>query len=170
MTRVAIIGNAGGGKSTLSRRLGVTLDLPVYPIDQIQWKPGWIHASSTEFQRQHDRLLALDHWIIDGWGPWNAIQARFEAADTIIVVDHPLVVHYWWAFKRQWMCLFRPRPDGPPGCPMLPMTWPLLKMIWSIHRTARPQLLQLVSTFRDHKHVVHLRSPRELRQFAQIYC
>jgi len=73
MTRVAVIGNAGGGKSTLCARLGKALQLPVYPIDKIQWKPGWVAASREEFNRQHDELLALDRWIIDGWGPWDAI-------------------------------------------------------------------------------------------------
>lgn len=170
MTRVAIIGNAGGGKSTLSRKLGRARDLPVHPIDQIQWRPGWVPVPPDEFVHQHDALLAQERWIIDGWGPWDAIRARFEHADTIIVVDHPLWVHYWWAIKRQFMCVFRPRPDGPPGCPMLPMTWVLLKLIWQIHRTQRPALLDLVATMNDHARVVHLRSPHQLRQFIHTYC
>ena len=41
MTRVAIIGNAGGGKSLLARYLGETLRLPVHTIDDVQWDPGW---------------------------------------------------------------------------------------------------------------------------------
>jgi adenylate kinase family enzyme len=170
MTRVAIIGNAGGGKSTLSRKLGQAHSLPVYPIDQIQWRPGWVSVPPDEFARQHDALLAHERWIIDGWGPWDAITTRFEHADTIIVVDHPLAVHYWWAVKRQIKCLFRARPDGPPGCPMLPMTWVLLKLIWQIHRTQRPALLDLVATMSDHARVVHLRSPRQLHRFIRDYC
>ena len=169
MTRVAVIGNAGGGKSTLCARLGKALQLPVYPIDKIQWKPGWVAASREEFNRQHDALLALDRWIIDGWGPWDAIATRFEAADTIIFVDHPLFIHYWWALKRQVHCLFRPRPDGPEGCPMLPMTWPLLRMIWTIHWSLRPRLCELVNAFRESKQVIHLRSPRALEQFLRVY-
>jgi hypothetical protein len=85
----------------------------------------------------------------------------------MIVVDHPPLVHYWWAMKRQCMCLFRPRPDVAPGCPMLPMTWTLLTMILNIHHVARPQLLDLVASFRSHKHVIHIRSPRELRRFIR---
>jgi len=170
MTRVAVIGNAGGGKSTLSRRLSQARQLPLYPIDRLQWRPGWVPAPREEFARQHAGLVEQDRWIIDGWGPWEAIPARFERADTIIVVDHRLPVHYWWAIKRQVRCIFRPRPDGPPGCPMLPMTWPLLKMIWTIHHVSRPRLLELVDTFRDRKRVVHLRSPRELRHFVREHC
>jgi len=40
MTRIAIIGNAGGGKSTISRKLRDSLRLPLHPIDQLQWRPG----------------------------------------------------------------------------------------------------------------------------------
>ncbi len=165
MTRIAIIGNAGGGKSTLSRTLSRALNIELFSIDQVQWKPGWVRAPLEEIQQQHNAVLARERWIIDGWGPPETIRERFEASDTIVLVDLPLLVHYWWAIKRQCMCIFRARPDGPEGCPMLPMTWPLLKMIWAIHRHARPDLLALVDTYRDRKDVFHLRSTRELRRF-----
>ena len=170
MTRVAVIGNAGGGKSTLCRTLSRARKLPFFPIDQIQWKPGWTPASYDEVKREHDRILAEERWIIDGWGPFDLIEARFAASDTIIFVDLPLYVHYWWTIKRQVACLFRPRSDGPEGCPMLPMTWPLLKMIWQIHRQARPKLLDMVDRYRPSKDVFHIQSPRALRQFVQVYC
>lgn len=123
-----------------------------------------------EFARHHDALLAQERWIIDGWGPWDTIEARFEQADTIIVVDLPLWIHYWWSIKRQAICLFRPRPDGPPGCPMLPMTWTLLKMIWHIHHVERLRLLDLVGSFRIRKRVIHIRAPHQLRHFIRNYC
>jgi len=170
MTRVAIIGNAGGGKSTLSRKLSQALGLELFAIDRIQWKPGWVPASPEEIKRRHNAILAHERWIIDGWGTHETIVARFEAADTIILVDHPLHIHYWWALKRQIKCLFQPRMDGPEGCPMLPMTWPLLKMIWVIHRQARPQLVELIDSYRGKKQVVHIHSPRELHKFIQVYC
>ncbi len=170
MTRVAVIGNAGGGKSTLCRKLSHAQQLPLFSIDRVQWKPGWTPASYDEIKLQHDRILAGERWIIDGWGPFDLIEARFAASDTIIVVDLPLCIHYWWTIKRQVACLFRPRPDGPEGCPMLPMTWPLFKMIWYIHQHARPKLLALVDAYRASKCVVHLKSPRELEQFVQACC
>lgn len=35
MEKIAVIGNAGGGKSTLCRALGAALQLPVYAIDKV---------------------------------------------------------------------------------------------------------------------------------------
>lgn len=169
MTKVAVIGNAGGGKSTMCRRLGQALDIEVYAIDHIQWKPGWVAASADEFQRKHEAILNLDRWIIDGWGDWPALETRFQDADTIIFIDLPICIHYWWAIKRQVQCIFKPRIDGPPGCPMLPMTWPLLKMIWRIHWKARPKLHQLIDSFGDTKRIIHIQSPGDLNRFINQY-
>ena len=170
MKRISVIGNAGGGKSTMCRKLSKALNIPLYPIDKIQWKPGWTPASYDEIKTQHDHILAQEQWIIDGWGNWEIIETRFAASDTIIFVDHPLLVHYWWALKRQFACIFVPRVDGPENCPMLPMTLPLLKMIWNIHYHSRPRLLELVNSFRADKQVIHITSPKELRMFTAKYC
>ena len=40
MKRVAVFGNAGGGKSTLAKRLSEMTKLPLHPIDLIQYRPG----------------------------------------------------------------------------------------------------------------------------------
>jgi adenylate kinase family enzyme len=40
MKRVAVFGNAGGGKSTLARGLAEITGLPLYPIDRIQFRAG----------------------------------------------------------------------------------------------------------------------------------
>lgn len=170
MTRIAVIGNAGGGKSTMCRKLSKALDIPLFPVDKIQWKPGWTPASADEVKARHDDILAQERWIIDGWGSFEIIEARFKASDTIIFVDHPLRVHYWWTLKRQFACLFAPRIDGPEGCPMLPMTWPLLKMIWQIHYHLRPQLIELINRFSADKQVIHITSPKELQLFVEKYC
>jgi adenylate kinase family enzyme len=167
MTRVAVIGNAGGGKSTMCARLSAITGLPYYPIDKIQWQPGWVPTPRDDFNRRHDALIERERWIIDGWGSPEAIAARFEAADTIIFVDHPLAWHYWWAIKRQVKSAFGPVAEAPEGCPLLPVTWRMLRLIWQIHWTRRPDLLRQVEAFRDRKRVVHIRSPRQLRRFVR---
>jgi adenylate kinase family enzyme len=154
----------------MCRKLSQALNIPLFPIDRIQWKPGWVAAAHDEIKTQHDIILAHEQWIIDGWGPWDLIEERFEVADTIIFVDHPLVVHYWWAIKRQLACIFVPRVDGPEGCPMLPVTWRLLKMIWKIHYHLRPRLLELVDRQRADKQVIHIKSPKELHSFLVRKC
>ena len=40
--KIAIIGNAGSGKSTLGLQLHKKLGLSLYHFDQYFWKPGWV--------------------------------------------------------------------------------------------------------------------------------
>jgi len=170
MTRVAVIGNAGGGKSTLCRKLSRALDLPYHAVDKIQWQPGWTITPEEEFLSKHDRLLSGERWIIDGFGPWQAIEQRFRAADTIVFVDHPLWLHYWWAGKRQIKSIFVGRPDGPDGCPMWPVTFRLFRMMWALHREERPKLLDAIVRRSNDTSIFHLRSPKELRAFDRRHC
>jgi len=40
MDRIMIIGCGGAGKSTLARKLGEKLSIPVVHLDKLWWKPG----------------------------------------------------------------------------------------------------------------------------------
>ena len=51
MRRLAIIGNAGGGKSGLARQLSAAFDIPLHEIDQLQWSPGWVCTDLDEVVR-----------------------------------------------------------------------------------------------------------------------
>lgn len=171
MTRVAVIGNAGGGKSTMARRLGAARNLPYHALDLIQWRPGWQPVAQHEYDARHDAIVAGERWIVDGFGDMASIERRLAAADTIVFVDHRLPIHLWWATKRQIRSLFAGRADGPAGCAMWRKTVPLYWMIWSIHRTLRPQLLEKIAAAKRAGIAVHhLRSPRELAAFAQEYA
>ena len=166
MTRVAVIGNAGGGKSTLSRIVAEAHGLPLIELDHLMWLPGWERVDPETFRKQHAGAIARDRWLIDGYGPWDLIPQRFDRADTIIFVDHPLRVHLWWALKRQVRSLITGA-EGPPGCPMWRMTVPLFRMMIGLHRAFRPKLMQQIEARRGDLRIIHLRSPAELRRFAR---
>ena len=97
----------------------------------------------------------------------DLICARFTAADTIILVDHPLRVHLWWALKRQALSVVQPQPGGPSGCPLLPVTGRMLQVIWRVHRLYRPELLALIAEMEGSKRIIRIRSPREMQRFTQ---
>jgi len=171
MSRIAIIGNAAGGKSTLARKLSELLGIKTHHLDRLQWNPGWVPTPSDVFAREHRRILEDETWIIDGFAGWDSIETRLDVADAVIFVDLPLVTHYWWALKRQIkFALIRnhkPHPDFPDGCPMLPMTWVLAKMIWNIHRFMRPKLLERIGTLAEDTLVIHIRSRKDIRVFIR---
>lgn len=171
MTRVAIIGNAAGGKSTVSKALARAHDLPLHAVDKLQWKPGWTGVPADEVATEIRRIISNDRWLLDGWGPWETIEERFEKSDTIIFIDHSIWIHLWWAAKRQLKALVAPKSvEIPDGCDLVPMTWKLFKMIWVINRDLRPKLLKRVESFQGKKDVFHIRSPKELRAFTLKHC
>ncbi len=106
MRKVAVFGNAGGGKSTLARRLAEVTQLRLYPLDTIQFKAGGGEVPHAEYLKAHEELLSRDVWIIDGFGCVASAWERFSAADTLIYVDLPLFTHYRWVTKRLFKGLF----------------------------------------------------------------
>lgn len=119
MNRVAIFGNAGGGKSTLAKRLADITGLPLYPVDSIKYKPGGDEVPHPEYLEIHGRILQNERWIIDGVGCEASAWARFSAADTLIHVDLSFFRHYAWVTKRLVKGLFI-NPEG----------WPAHSPIW----------------------------------------
>lgn len=171
MCRATIIGNAAGGKSTICKAITEKHKLPLYPVDNIQWKPGWVAAPENEVTSEIRNIMKQEKWLLDGWGPWETIEERFEMADTIIFVDHNVWIHLYWALKRQIKAIIHPKSvEKPEGCHLAPMTWKMLKMIWMINRDFRPKLLKLVESYKETKDVFHIKSPKELKRFAFEHC
>jgi len=160
--RIAVIGNGGGGKSTLCRALGERLELPVYEVDAVQWLPGWRAAPLDETTRILESWAADDEWIIDGFGPFPVIERRLDRADTIVYIDFPFVLHLWWSLKRQVGARVRgqawagqPRPPGD------------LRLFRTLRRVdaMRPRLREMVSRGDRAAKLIDLRSPSEMRRW-----
>jgi adenylate kinase family enzyme len=101
MKRVAIIGRGASGKSTLASRLGDITGLPVIEVDKIFWRPGLIATPRDQWVVVQEKLVVGDRWIMDGdLGPYDAVEVRLRAADTIIFLDFSLVRCAWRAIRR----------------------------------------------------------------------
>jgi hypothetical protein len=98
--KVAVFGNAGGGKSTLARRRAEMTHLPLYPVDMIQYRAGGGEVPHDEYLKAHAELLQRDAWIIDGFGCVTSAWERFASADTLVYIDQPLFTHFLWVTKR----------------------------------------------------------------------
>ena len=53
MNKVAVFGNAGGGKSTLARRVAGLTRLPLYPLEAIQFKAGGVKVPHEDYLKAH---------------------------------------------------------------------------------------------------------------------
>ena len=92
--KIVIIGNSGGGKSVLSKKLSKTLNITVFKLDKLQWNPGWVPTPVEQFNKLHDEILLKPKWIIDGVATIESIEKRCKAATTIIFIDHPYMVQF----------------------------------------------------------------------------
>jgi adenylate kinase family enzyme len=167
MRKVAVFGNAGGGKSTLARRLAEVTGLPLYPLDRITYKPGGEEIPHEEYLKIHTDLLSRDEWIIDGFGGVASAWERFSAADTLVYIDLPLFTHYGWVTKRLAKGLFVSPEGWPENSPMWSSTLSSYRVLWLCHRRLTPRYRQLVVDAAASKRVHHLKSPAEMRAFLQ---
>ena len=165
MKRVAVFGNAGGGKSTLALRLAAATGLPLYVIDKLQFRDGGDEVPHEEYLRLHAELLSRDEWIIDGFGGVASAWERFAAADTLVHVDLPLTTHYWWVTKRLITGLFTPPEGWPARSPLWSSSMMSYRVIPSCHRTLTPKYRELIVRSASAKRVHRLRSPAEIEVF-----
>lgn len=61
--KIAIIGNAGSGKSTLGFELHKKLGILLYHLDQYQWKPHYERVDRDEFEYAFGELLSVQYSI-----------------------------------------------------------------------------------------------------------
>ncbi|MEO7963279.1 MAG: hypothetical protein ABIT38_05145 [Gemmatimonadaceae bacterium] len=168
MTRISMIGNAGGGKSMLAAAVGRILQLPVFTVDDVQWEPGWQPAPPERVAIAQAQWLARDGWVIDGWGSWELIEQRFAAADTIIFIDFPLSTHMRWVRQRQEEVQRGGRNDWtPPGCDAASAVDRLQRTMQYVDSVARPLLQEMLTRSTYASRTVMIRSPEELEQWRE---
>jgi len=166
MRRVAIFGNAGGGKSTLARRLAEITGLPLHVVDKMQWRDGdAAEIPHEDYLRSHAAAIAGDAWIVDGYGTAETAWERFERADTLIHVDLPLAVHAWWVTKRLLSGLFVAPKGWPRGSPLWRSSLASYRVLLPCHRQMTPRYRRLVAESAATKRVHRLRSRREIAAF-----
>lgn len=126
-----VFGKPGGGKSTLSKRLSAATGIQLCSLDIIEYKQNGERVSPGKYSESHANLIALDNWIIEGLGTLKSFWFRVEAADTLIYIDLPYSVHYWWVTKRL-LKSFLVKPEGwPEGSSVLKGTfssWKYLRL------------------------------------------
>jgi adenylate kinase family enzyme len=149
MKRVVILGPGGSGKSTLARQLSKITGLRLFEIDKLFWQPGLVAMSHDQWIAIQRQILAENNeWIIDGdLGPYDVVEVRLRAADTVIFLDLSLARCVWRASRRS-----RERADF----------W-----LWLLqyHRESHPLLMKAISEHAPAAKLHLLRNPKEVEQF-----
>jgi adenylate kinase family enzyme len=165
MRKVAVFGNAGGGKSTLSKQLSEITGLPLYVLDKLQYQPGGIEVPHEEYLRSHQLILDQGRWLIDGFGSIDTLWVRLAAADTLVFVDLPLYVHSWWVTQRFLTSAIQSPEGYPKNSPILKSALRSYRVLWLCHQRLTPKYREFIDQARSTKQVYHLRSPKQIQQF-----
>ncbi|MBD5307575.1 MAG: adenylate kinase [Bacteroides sp.] len=91
MNRIVIIGCPGAGKSTFARKFAAKTGLPLHYLDMIWHRADRTVIGREEFDRQLDKLVIEDEWIIDG-NYARTLSKRLAHCDTVFFFDIPLEV------------------------------------------------------------------------------
>ncbi len=88
MRRVAVVGNAGAGKSLLAARLARRLGVPHVELDAIFHLPGWRELRENDFRAAVTAATAGEGWVVDG--NYQAVRDLvWSRADTVVWLDLP---------------------------------------------------------------------------------
>ncbi|MDR1824481.1 MAG: hypothetical protein LBR27_04015 [Bifidobacteriaceae bacterium] len=122
MKQIVVLGRGGAGKSVLAARLAAAHQLPLIELDQHFWQADLTPTPPEQWRRVQAGLIGQAAWVADGdLGPYDYhLTDRLAAADTIIMLDLPLLVCAWRALRRSrenrdfWRWVIRYRHDSVP--------------------------------------------------------
>ena len=164
--RIVILGPCGAGKSTLARRIGKRLGVPIVHLDTFNWNPGWVQTEAPRFREQVAQAVKGDTWVMDGNYTASHLDLRLSRAHAVVWLDLPRYIYFPRAVWRAIKYYGRAREDIGPGCPER-IDVPFLKdWVWTYPTRARPEHTKIMSDLPAGVRGVILTSRTEVAEFA----
>jgi adenylate kinase family enzyme len=129
LRRIAILGGGGAGKSTLARRLGAALDLPVIHLDRLVFGPGWVRRSVDALRADLIEAIEPGSWIVEG-SYAEASEITLPAADLVLWLDQPVWLRLFRCWRKTVDHRGRARADRPDDSEER-FTWRYARMVLS---------------------------------------
>lgn len=166
MNKIAVFGKPGSGKSTLSKALATATGIQLYQLDSIVYKKNGELVDRSRFDEAHENILSSESWIIDGFGPISSFNQRLEAADTLVYVDLPYLMSYWFVTKRLLKGLFL-KPEGwPDGSSVLKGTFESYKVLRLCPKFWNDDFMAKLEAMSAGKSIYIVKSVAELNSFV----
>jgi adenylate kinase family enzyme len=160
-----IIGASGTGKSTLARKIGDRLDLPVVHLDRLFWNPGWKECPEPEFRARVASAAGAPAWVIDG-NYSRTYDLRLPHAQALIWLDLARHVYFPRAIWRSILYLGRTRLDVGDNCPDRFDPSFIFDWVWNYPTRDRARTHAFVEGQRTEKQVIVLTTPAMVRKFV----
>ena len=103
MTRLAVIGPGGSGKTRLSARLAELLRARHVEIDALWHGPNWESCGPEELRRRVSAATEGDDWVSDGTYHTIIGDLVLERAETVAWLDLPVALVMWRLVRRSWV-------------------------------------------------------------------
>ena len=163
MEKILVIGCGGAGKTTLSKKIGAVLGLPVIHLDSHYWLPGWRPLGKEEWNNKVLSLLQAPRWVMDGnYG--GTLDIRIDKCDTIVFLDMNRWRCIYNVCKRRIVFAGTNRPEMAVGNKDR-LTFTFLYWIWGYRKTRRPGILKQLNREEGKKRVIILQSRKEVNSF-----
>lgn len=170
MKKVAVFGKPANGKSTLSKKLANVTGIALYSVDSMLYQADGKEIERACYEEAHDKLLAEDSWIIEGFAPLRAIDSfhkRLGAADTLIYIDLPYPTSYWLVTKRLMKGLFKTPEGWPAGSSILKGSLQSYRTLKHCPKFWNDDFLQRLNTQTADKKLYVIKTVAELDQIIE---
>ncbi|MQB43127.1 AAA family ATPase [Rhizobium sp. ICMP 5592] len=166
--RILVIGCSGGGKSTLSQKIGERFGLVYVSLDRdVRWLPGWAERDEIERKRIIVEKAQEERWIMDGTNT-TTFDLRLPRTDLVIWVRMPRLLCLWGAVSRWFKWIGRTRPEMAPGCPEK-IEWQFLRFIWTFEQVYSPRIIAGLAEHGPDIPVLQLTSRRQMHALLDIF-
>ena len=166
--KIAIIGNAGSGKSALGFKLHKMLDLPIFHLDQYFWKPNWKEPNYVEFEKAHNQLCDQKEWIIEGMNT-RILEYRITTADIVIFLDFPRYLCLFRVFKRVITNFGKVNFSSAEGCPERLPDFKFLKFIWHFKNKQKLRIETLIRKYEKKKKFFIIKNKADLNKLIKKF-
>ena len=161
INKIAIIGGAGTGKTTLADKFGEKLNLPVYHIDGIHHLENWKERDKAERDKIILEKVNEPKWIFDGTYR-TTLEERVKNADLIIFLDYSNIARLKGVIGR---FLKNPGKEKKeiPGCKEQ-LDLKFIKWVWNWNKTRRDFVIETLEKHKD-KNILIFKNRRDLNKW-----
>ena len=163
ISKIAIIGGPGTGKSTLANNLGKELNLPIYHLDGIHHLANWVPRDKAERDKIILEKTQEPKWVIDG--TYKAtLEERVKKADLIIFLNYSTIAKLKVILSRHFKVKGKERPEIP-GCKEK-MDFKFIKQTATWNKTKAKIVKSIIEKYQD-KNILIFKKRRKLNKWYE---